>query len=171
MQCNCASVSTVLSCMSCVCLVCLFLFLKLSFETYADICVASDFTHCVIHLFVSLALRSMRYASIGNSILHCGPALRSVNLPCYNHAITFYGMTAMILPPGTYVFPLWLSVLCMRSKAWLAARVSLRLARLPCTASSGQRSRCLCSTRLAAPSLLAHAEVTKNIMFFNGSKP
>ena len=31
---------------------------------------------------------------------------------------------------------LWLSVLCMRSKAWLAARVSLRLARLPRTASS-----------------------------------
>ena len=36
-----------------------------------------------------------------------------------------------MLPPGTYVFTLWLSVLCMRSKAWLAARVSLRLARLP----------------------------------------
>ena len=31
---------------------------------------------------------------------------------------------------GTYVLDPWLSVLCMRSKAWLAARVSLRLARL-----------------------------------------
>ncbi len=36
------------------------------------------------------------------------------------------------------VFDMWLSVLCMRSKAWLAARVSLRLARMPRTASSAQ---------------------------------
>ncbi len=49
---------------------------------------------------------------------------------------------------------LWLSVLCMRSKAWLAAHVALRLACLPRTASSAQRSRCLCSTRAAAPVLL-----------------
>ncbi len=35
-------------------------------------------------------------------------------------------------------------VLCMRSKAWLAARVSLRLARLPHTASTARRSRRLC---------------------------
>ncbi len=63
------------------------------------------------------------------------------------------------IPWGTYVLDLWLSVLCMRSKAWLAARVSLRLARLPHTASSAQRSRRL--TRAAAPVLLAHAEVTK----------
>ncbi len=50
----------------------------------------------------------------------------------------------------------------MRSKAWLAARVtvSLWLARLPCTASSAQRSRRLRSTRAAAPVLLAHADVT-----------
>jgi hypothetical protein len=53
----------------------------------------------------------------------------------------------------------------MRSKAWLAARVSLRLARLPRTASSAQRSRRLRSTRAAAPVLLAHAEVTKIIIF------
>jgi hypothetical protein len=46
-------------------------------------------------------------------------------------------MSACQLPPGNYVFTLWLSVLCMRSKAWLAA-----------------------------PVLLAHAEVTKNIIFF-----
>ncbi len=30
------------------------------------------------------------------------------------------------LPPDTYVFTLWLSVLCMRSKAWLATRVERR---------------------------------------------
>jgi hypothetical protein len=62
---------------------------------------------------------------------------------------------------------LWLSVLCMRSKAWLAARVSLRLACLPRTASSAQRSCRLCSPRVAAPVLLAHAEVTKNIKYFS----
>ena len=50
-------------------------------------------------------------------------------------------------------------------KAWLAARVSLRLARLPRTASSALRSRRLRSTCAAAPVLLAHAEVTKNILF------
>jgi hypothetical protein len=54
----------------------------------------------------------------------------------------------------------------MRSKVWLATRVSLRLARLPCSASSAQRSRRLRSTRAAAPVLLAHADVTKNIIFF-----
>ena len=58
-------------------------------------------------------------------------------------------------------------MLCMRSKAWLAARVSLRLARLPRTASSAQCSRRLRSTRAAAPVLLAHAVVTKNIIFFS----
>jgi hypothetical protein len=51
----------------------------------------------------------------------------------------------------------------MRSKAWLAARVSLRLARLPRTASIAQRSRRLRSTRAAAPVLLARANVTENI--------
>ena len=70
------------------------------------------------------------------------------------------------VPTGTYVLDLWLSVLCMHSKAWLAARVSLRLARLPRTASSAQRSRRLCSTRAAAPVLLAHADVTENIKYF-----
>jgi hypothetical protein len=54
-----------------------------------------------------------------------------------------------------------LSVLCTRSKAWLAVRMSLRLASLPHTTSSAQRSRRLRSTRAAAPVLLAHAEVTK----------
>jgi hypothetical protein len=53
-----------------------------------------------------------------------------------------------LVPWGAYVFTPWLSVLCMRSKAWLAARVSLRLRRL--------RSKCA-----AAPVLLAHAEVKK----------
>ncbi len=50
----------------------------------------------------------------------------------------------------------------MRSKAWLAVRVSLRLARLPRTASSALRS-----TRAAAPVLLAHADVTKNIILYS----
>ncbi len=52
-------------------------------------------------------------------------------------------------------------------KAWLAARVSLRLARLPRTASSAQRSRRLRSTRAAAPGLLAHANVTEIIKHFS----
>ena len=50
-----------------------------------------------------------------------------------------------------------LSCACARSKAWLAACVSLRLARTPRTASSAQRSRRLRSTHAAAPVLLAHA--------------
>ena len=61
----------------------------------------------------------------------------------------------------------WLSVLCIRSKAWLAARVSFRLAHLPRTASSAQRSRRLRSTRAAAPVLLAHAEVTNTTILFS----
>ena len=55
------------------------------------------------------------------------------------------------VPLDTYVLVVWLSVLCMRSKSWLVARVSLRLARLPRTASSAQRSRRLRSTRVAVP--------------------
>jgi hypothetical protein len=62
---------------------------------------------------------------------------------------------------GYLSLTLGLSVLCMRSKTWLASRVSLRLARLPHTASSAQRSHCLRPTRAAAPVLLAHADVTK----------
>ena len=54
----------------------------------------------------------------------------------------------------------------MRSNAWLAARVSLRLARLPRTASSAQRSRRLRSTSAAAPVLLVHAEFTKKHNIF-----
>ncbi len=73
-----------------------------------------------------------------------------------------FGCKQQSLPLGTQVLDLWLSVLCMRSKAWLAARVSLQLAR---TASSAQRSRHLRSTRAAAPVLFAHAEVTKHILF------
>ena len=48
----------------------------------------------------------------------------------------------------------------MRSKAWLAARMSLQLARLPCTASSAQHSRRLRSTLVAAPVLFVHLVVT-----------
>ncbi len=55
----------------------------------------------------------------------------------------------------------------MRSKAWLATCGSLRLARLPRTASSAQRSRRLRFTRAAAPVLLAHAEVTKSVIYIS----
>ena len=55
----------------------------------------------------------------------------------------------------------------------LACRAHLTPAtvpRLPRTASSAQRPRHLCSTREAAPVLLAHTEVTLTIKyFFNGS--
>ena len=74
------------------------------------------------------------------------------------------------VPPGIKVFTQWLSVLCMRSKAWLAARVSLRLARLPRIASSAQRACRLRSSCAAAPGLLAHAGVTKNKTKSMGSK-
>jgi hypothetical protein len=53
----------------------------------------------------------------------------------------------------------------MRSKAWLAAGVSLQLARRSRTASSAQRSRRLRAPRAAAPVRLMHAEVTKYITF------
>jgi hypothetical protein len=73
--------------------------------------------------------------------------------------------------PGYLSFTLWLSVLCMHSNAWLATRMSLQLARLPRTGSSAQHSRRLRSTRVAAPGLLAHAEVKKhNIYFSRGPK-
>ena len=75
------------------------------------------------------------------------------------------GDTAGYLSPG----PMAQCALCMHSKVWLAARVSPRLAYLPRTAGSAKRLRRLRSTRAAAPVLLAHAEVTKNIIF-NESK-
>ncbi len=51
--------------------------------------------------------------------------------------------------------------MCIRSKAWLAASVWLRLARLPPPASRLRRSRRLRDTLAAAPGLLAHASVTE----------
>ncbi len=51
----------------------------------------------------------------------------------------------------------------MRSKAWLAASVWLRLARLPPPASRVRRSRRLRDTLAAAPGLLAHASVTETV--------
>jgi hypothetical protein len=51
----------------------------------------------------------------------------------------------------------------MRSKAWLAASVWLRLARLPPPASRMRRSRRLRDTLAAAPGLLAHACVTETV--------
>ena len=55
---------------------------------------------------------------------------------------------------GTYVFDLWISVLCVRSKAWLASRCK----------------QCSALTRAAAPALLEHAKVTKHDTFCDGSK-
>ncbi len=50
----------------------------------------------------------------------------------------------------------------------LACRARVfRLARMPRTANRAQRSRRLSSTHAAAPVLLAHAEVTKNINIFS----
>ena len=64
----------------------------------------------------------------------CTPLHTLLTLTYYGGRIKFNVVT------GTYVFTLWLSALCMRSKAWLAT-----------------------------PRLLAHAEVTKTFyIFFNG---
>ncbi len=60
-------------------------------------------------------------------------------------------------------FTLWQKSICMRSMAWLAASVWLRLARLPPPASRMRRSRRLRDT--AAPGLLAHASVTEIVKF------
>ncbi len=53
----------------------------------------------------------------------------------------------------------------MRSKAWLAASVWLRLARLPPPASRMRRSRRLRDTPEPAPGLLAHACLTEAVIF------
>ncbi len=53
----------------------------------------------------------------------------------------------------------------MRSKAWLAASVWLRLARLSPPASRVKRSRRLRDTLVAAPGLLAHVSVTEAVKF------
>ncbi len=42
---------------------------------------------------------------------------------CLWNSVSF----ARLIPPGTYVLDLWLSVLWMRSKAWLAARRAVSL--------------------------------------------
>jgi hypothetical protein len=55
--------------------------------------------------------------------------------------------------------------ICMRSKAWLAASVWLRLARLPPPASVCLLLARLCDTLAAAPGLLAHACVTATVKF------
>jgi hypothetical protein len=65
-----------------------------------------------------------------------------------------------VVPSCAYVF-----TLCMRSKAWLAPSVWLRLARLPPPASSMRRSRRLRDKLAAAPGLLAHAWVTEVVKF------
>jgi hypothetical protein len=75
-------------------------------------------------------------------------------ISCASYAIIYIDMYR-----GVAKFsPMAQRVVHALSKVWLAARVSLRLARLP-------RSRCLRSTRAAAPVLLAHDEVTKTGIF------
>jgi hypothetical protein len=72
---------------------------------------------------------------------------------------------------GTLVLDLWLSVLCMRSKAWLAACVSLRLARLPRTASTALSAHVACAPRARLRQSFSHTPRSqKNKIFFNGSK-
>ncbi len=56
-------------------------------------------------------------------------------------------------------FTLWQESVCMRSKAWLAASVWLRLARMPPPASRVRRSRRLRDTLAAAAS--SHAATCK----------
>ncbi len=62
-------------------------------------------------------------------------------------------------------FTLWQKSMCMRSKAWLAASVWLRLARLPPPASRVLSSRRLRDTLAAAPGLLTHTCVTETVKF------
>ena len=65
-------------------------------------------------------------------------AMRKANNSLYKGCtIALPSKSTYAVPWGTKVFTLWLSVLCMRSKAWLAA-----------------------------PVLLTHAEVTENIIYF-----
>ena len=130
---------------------------------FSGICVSSKATlaACVPLQIARMPLPVL--ARLSSPVDHaCGCASPFVHAVVRCHMEIAYRYS---VPPGTYVLDLCLSVLCMRSKAWLAARVSHRLARLPRTASSAQRSRRLRSTRAAAPVLLAHAEVTKNITF------
>jgi hypothetical protein len=55
-----------------------------------------------------------------------------------------------------YAYVLRVTCVYVRAKAWLAARVSLRLARMPHPARA-RRSSCLHATLVAAPVLFAHA--------------
>ena len=129
--------------------------------------------HASNHWATAARIQHHHNISVGETVrVPTSPSARFAVLRCI--VFTQYLLFAFLIcavtvpvPPGTYVLDPWLSVLCMRSKAWLAARVSLRLARLPRTASSAQRSRRLRSTRAAAPVLLAHANVTENINIFS----
>ncbi len=65
------------------------------------------------------------------------------------------------VPRCTYAFAPMAKSKCMHSKAWLAASVRLRLARLPPPASRLRCSRRQSDTLAAAPGLLAHTCVTQ----------
>jgi hypothetical protein len=70
-----------------------------------------------------------------------------------------------MLPSCAYVFTPWQKRVCMRSKAWLAASVWLRLARLPPPTSRVWRSRRLCDMLADVPGLLAHGLLTEVVKF------
>ena len=69
---------------------------------------------CCVCASSTPALPRTRHAG-ENTNGRVGPALHD-----FNSANTFT-RAVVTVPRGTYVFTLWLSVLCMRSKAWLAA--------------------------------------------------
>ena len=82
----------------------------------------------------------------------CMSQLTVIGLLCRSH-LHFRDDTA-----GYLSFHPMIQCVVLLSKAWLAARVSLRRARLPHTASSAQRSLCLRFMRAAVPVLFARSK-------------
>jgi hypothetical protein len=83
--------------------------------------------------------------------------------PCDNHQTNPRNSTEY---RGIPKFSPYGSVCCACAQRPGLPRVSLRLARLPRTANSAQRSRRLRSKRTAVPVHLAHAEVITNTLLF-----
>ena len=93
--------------------------------------------------------------------LHC-PGAVTVYINEHMHAADVFHRNQV--PPGTYVFTIWFSVFCMRSKAWLAACASLPLARLPplqAVQYSAHARGCACPS-------CARRGRKKDYIFFNG---
>ncbi len=91
-----------------------------------------------VHAKARLALPQAWHAGDVSASLEQGEAGELAGVPRVRQArpLSARIRTCMPVPWGAYVLGPWLSVLCMRSKAWLAA-----------------------------PVLLAHAEVTKSIIY------